>query len=380
MPARRESFGSLTNLHGGAIATLVDLACALAAARCRGFDHTKESLVTSDMHVRYLGSHRSDDVVARAEVVKVGSRLIVVECKVISGVGDDGGDHVIAVADFSMMVVPRRSRPMPGSDDAGVACRLSAECPGVQFASWATASWIAATVSSMSASVWAVDTKNFSWALSTPRSSSAWENRRRSRESAVRLRSVIDDVGFGEPRFERWWFAGDARPVPLPVRMPLCSAVISRRPFDEELVVHAGCTELLQHREADRAGDRVAAEGARHRHVATGETSDPLGEAHELLRAAHHPDGVSTREALAEGAQVGHHAVVFLCAAVGKAETGHHLVEDRAGSRAARSTSRSALQEPWHRWDRALQRLDDHGGELVGVLLRRFVTVVVRGR
>lgn len=117
MPARRESFGSVANLHGGAIATLVDMACALAAARCRGFDHTKESLVTADMHVRYLGSHRADDVVARAEVVKVGSRLIVVECKVISGVGDDGGDHVIAVADFSMMVVPRRSRVTPGSSD-----------------------------------------------------------------------------------------------------------------------------------------------------------------------------------------------------------------------------------------------------------------------
>ncbi len=68
--------------------------------------------------MRYLGSHRTDDVVARTEVVKVGSRLIVVECKVISGVGDDGGNHVIAVADFSMMVVSSRSRPMPGSDDS----------------------------------------------------------------------------------------------------------------------------------------------------------------------------------------------------------------------------------------------------------------------
>ncbi|MCC6226592.1 MAG: PaaI family thioesterase [Microthrixaceae bacterium] len=108
MPVRREAMGSMANLHGGAIATLVDMACALAAARCRGFDHTKETLVTSDMHVRYLGTHRSDVVVARAEVVKLGSRLIVVECKVLSGTGDDGDDHVIAVADFSMMVVDKR--------------------------------------------------------------------------------------------------------------------------------------------------------------------------------------------------------------------------------------------------------------------------------
>jgi uncharacterized protein (TIGR00369 family) len=109
MPVRRESMGSMANLHGGAIATLVDLACALAAARCRGFDHTRETLVTSDMHVRYLGTHRAEEVVARAEVVKLGSHLIVVECKVVSGVGDDGNDHVIAVADFSMMVVAKRA-------------------------------------------------------------------------------------------------------------------------------------------------------------------------------------------------------------------------------------------------------------------------------
>ncbi len=116
MPARREAMGSMANLHGGAIATLVDLACALAAARCRGFDHTKETLVTSDMHVRYLGTHRADEVVARAEVVKVGSRLIVVECKVISGVGEDGSEHVIAVADFSMMVVAKRAPSAPLAD------------------------------------------------------------------------------------------------------------------------------------------------------------------------------------------------------------------------------------------------------------------------
>lgn len=108
MPVRRQAMGSKANLHGGAIATLVDMACALAAARCHGFDHTKETLVTSDMHVRYLGTHRSDEVLARAEVVKLGTRLIVVECKVTSGVGDDGSDHVIAVADFSMMVVAKR--------------------------------------------------------------------------------------------------------------------------------------------------------------------------------------------------------------------------------------------------------------------------------
>src|SRR5690606_35337937 len=77
MPVRPDAFGFTANLHGGAIATLVDVACALAAARRSGFDPAVESLVTADMHVRYLGRPRSDVVSAQAQVVKVGSQLIV---------------------------------------------------------------------------------------------------------------------------------------------------------------------------------------------------------------------------------------------------------------------------------------------------------------
>ena len=103
MPVRREAFGFTANLHGGAIATMVDLACALAAAQSSGFDPMKESLVTADMHIRYLGRARTSTVIARAEVVRVGSQLIVVECKVV-----DEDDHLVASADFSMMIVPLR--------------------------------------------------------------------------------------------------------------------------------------------------------------------------------------------------------------------------------------------------------------------------------
>jgi uncharacterized protein (TIGR00369 family) len=100
------------NIHGGAIATLVDLACALAAARYSGFDPEKESLVTSDMHVRYLGAAKSDTVTARAEIVRRGRQLIVVDCRVV-----DGTDHLLAVADFSLMLVPLR-RPLTELQDA----------------------------------------------------------------------------------------------------------------------------------------------------------------------------------------------------------------------------------------------------------------------
>jgi uncharacterized protein (TIGR00369 family) len=106
MPVQAEAFGQAGNLHGGAIATMVDLACAVAAVKATGFDYTVESLVTADMHVRYLGRPRTATVVARSKVVRLGSQLIVIECRVT-----DDEDHLVAVADFSMMRVPLR-RPL----------------------------------------------------------------------------------------------------------------------------------------------------------------------------------------------------------------------------------------------------------------------------
>jgi uncharacterized protein (TIGR00369 family) len=103
MPVRPEAFGFTANLHGGAIATLVDVACALAAARASGFDPLRQSLVTADIHLRYLGRARTDRVEARAEVVKVGRQLIVVNCRVT-----DSDGNVVALADFSSMIVPLR--------------------------------------------------------------------------------------------------------------------------------------------------------------------------------------------------------------------------------------------------------------------------------
>jgi uncharacterized protein (TIGR00369 family) len=108
MPVQPNAFGFTANLHGGAVATAVDCACALAAVRAMDFDPMKESLVTVDMHVRYLGRPRTDAVVARAEVVKLGSTIIVVECKVV-----DDEEHVIATADFAMMRVPLREPLSP---------------------------------------------------------------------------------------------------------------------------------------------------------------------------------------------------------------------------------------------------------------------------
>ena len=119
MPVRPEAFGSTGNLHGGAIATLVDVATASAAARSSSFVPGQNTLVTADLHIRYLGRARTDQVIARAEVVRVGRTLIVLECKV----RDDDG-NMVASADFSMMIVDHRGTiPGRGADgpDIGAA-------------------------------------------------------------------------------------------------------------------------------------------------------------------------------------------------------------------------------------------------------------------
>ncbi|HUV11321.1 MAG TPA: PaaI family thioesterase [Acidimicrobiia bacterium] len=103
MPVRQEAFNGSGNLHGGAIATLVDVAAGSCAARASGFDAVTQSLVTADIHVRYLGRPKGDVVRADARLVRAGRMLIVVEVRVL-----DPDDNVIAVADFSSMVVPRR--------------------------------------------------------------------------------------------------------------------------------------------------------------------------------------------------------------------------------------------------------------------------------
>ena len=68
-----------------------------------GFDPTKESLITTDMHVRFVGRPRTARVIAKAEVVRAGSQLIVIDCKIL-----DEEDHLIASADMSMMRVTLR--------------------------------------------------------------------------------------------------------------------------------------------------------------------------------------------------------------------------------------------------------------------------------
>lgn len=109
MPVAPPAFNGSGNLHGGAIATLVDVAAGSCAGRASGFDPLRQSLVTADLHVRYLGRPKDSPVRAEAQLMRSGRMLIVVEVRVL-----DPQDNLIAVADFSAMVVERRE-PLAGA-------------------------------------------------------------------------------------------------------------------------------------------------------------------------------------------------------------------------------------------------------------------------
>jgi uncharacterized protein (TIGR00369 family) len=109
MPVAPAAFNGSGNLHGGAIATLVDVASGSAAARAGTFRPGENTLVTADLHVRYLGRPKGSVVRAEARVMRAGRQLIVVECRVADDLG-----NVIAFADFSAVVVPLRT-PLPQS-------------------------------------------------------------------------------------------------------------------------------------------------------------------------------------------------------------------------------------------------------------------------
>ena len=108
LPLRAEALNGSGNLHGGAVATLIDVTAGTAAARSERYDSSQHTLVTADLHVRYLRTPHGDAVSARAEVIQAGKQLIILECKVT----DDEG-RLIAAADFSMMVVARRQPLKP---------------------------------------------------------------------------------------------------------------------------------------------------------------------------------------------------------------------------------------------------------------------------
>lgn len=115
MPVAEEAFNPSGNLHGGAIATLIDVSAGTAAAMgSTAFEPGINTLVTADMHVRYLGRARGDAIRAESRVVRAGRQLTVVECQVL----DSEHGKLIASADFAAMVVPLRGPLRPTAGDS----------------------------------------------------------------------------------------------------------------------------------------------------------------------------------------------------------------------------------------------------------------------
>jgi uncharacterized protein (TIGR00369 family) len=113
MPVTEAAFNQSGNLHGGAIATLIDVAAGTMAARAANFIPGVNTVVTADLHVRYLGRPKGDTIRAEARPMRVGRQLVIIECRVL-----DDRDNLIAFADFASMLVPKREplKPDLGGD------------------------------------------------------------------------------------------------------------------------------------------------------------------------------------------------------------------------------------------------------------------------
>jgi uncharacterized protein (TIGR00369 family) len=93
--ARRDEVLQQNGLfHGGAIASLVDNATTAAAATV--IDRDRRTVVTAEYKINLLAPSRGDRLTCRAEVVKPGRSLTVVEAKVFCRT--DGAEELVAVA------------------------------------------------------------------------------------------------------------------------------------------------------------------------------------------------------------------------------------------------------------------------------------------
>ena len=80
--------------HGGAIAYLIDNATTAAAGTM--IDRSSRSVITGEYKINLIAPSTGDRLTCRAEVVKPGRTLTVVDAKVFCRI--DGGDKLVAVA------------------------------------------------------------------------------------------------------------------------------------------------------------------------------------------------------------------------------------------------------------------------------------------
>jgi len=78
--------GAVAPLHGGLIATIVDVACASAIGQAT-YDAEAVIPVSLDLSVKFFRQPKTSPVVAEGRVLNRGSKLIHVECDVTDGDG-----------------------------------------------------------------------------------------------------------------------------------------------------------------------------------------------------------------------------------------------------------------------------------------------------
>ena len=89
------------SLHGGAGATLVDVASNIAVATSGAVDVTRCTLLTGRLEINYRAAPEGDRVSARAEVIDFARRRARVECAV-----SDTAQRRIATALVTTLVLP----------------------------------------------------------------------------------------------------------------------------------------------------------------------------------------------------------------------------------------------------------------------------------
>ena len=89
LPLGASARGAVAPLHGGALSTLIDLACGVAAAV--DVDPAVSVPVSTDLTVRFLRQPRSGPLVAEATVVHSGRTSVLVECVVVDAEGRQVG-------------------------------------------------------------------------------------------------------------------------------------------------------------------------------------------------------------------------------------------------------------------------------------------------
>ena len=85
MPVRAEHRNTVGFLHGGVVASLLDISGVVAGSHGIADEYVS---VTINLNCNYLAAHRGDTAVAEAELVKATSSLFFTQAKLLDSKGD----------------------------------------------------------------------------------------------------------------------------------------------------------------------------------------------------------------------------------------------------------------------------------------------------